>query len=482
MKTHHFWMSYPETYRAKEMQTIANWIVTGESGSVLGLVGCGRSHLLGFLSHRVDVLRRYLPDYLGQVVLIPVDLYNLPTQDLSSLYRFILHEFYWGREQFSEEIQQVIIQLYMENRTYLDPFLPQMALYELLLLIQSKQVRVVLILNRFNQFCETATPPMMNTLRALRDSFRETLIFIVGMRNDISYLTDPESLGDLYDLLVGHICWVGALADQDAMFMLQRHLRTSNHQPTPEQVGEMMKLSGNFPSLLRAILYWWTINFDHLPAINEWSDLLFQENSIRHRLERIWESLTQAEQLVLNEIYTSQLFSSQEKQLELQKMPGHVAARPADSTEQKAHFKTLAHQLEAKGICQQVANRWEIPGQLVVRFAQQMVGNVRGGMWLDEKTRNVYQGQAAIEELTHLEYAILRFLIKHPRIKHSRDQVIDHAWPDEDQREGITPNALQVHIRNIRRKIEIDPANPRYLITWHGRPGGYQFFPEGKPL
>jgi hypothetical protein len=33
----------------------------------------------------------------------------------------------------------------------------------------------------------------------------------------------------------------------------------------------------------------------------------------------------------------------------------------------------------------------------------------------------------------------------------------------------------------LRRKIEPDPANPRYLTTWRDWPeGGYQFFPEGK--
>jgi hypothetical protein len=35
----------PATYRSKEMQTIARWILAGESGSVVGLAGCGRSNL-----------------------------------------------------------------------------------------------------------------------------------------------------------------------------------------------------------------------------------------------------------------------------------------------------------------------------------------------------------------------------------------------------------------------------------------------------
>jgi hypothetical protein len=40
---------------------------------------------------------------------------------------------------------------------------------------------------------------------------------------------------------------------------------------------------------------------------------------------------------------------------------------------------------------------------------------------------------------------------------------------------------LQMYISSIRKKVELNPSSPRYLITWHGRPGGDQFFPEGKP-
>lgn len=78
------WESYPATYRAGEMQTIANWIQAGESGSLVGLPGAGKSNLLGFLSHRPEALRQYLPTDFPKLALIHVDLNNLPTIDLST--------------------------------------------------------------------------------------------------------------------------------------------------------------------------------------------------------------------------------------------------------------------------------------------------------------------------------------------------------------------------------------------------------------
>ena len=94
--------------------------------------------------------------------------------------------------------------------------------------------------------------------------------------------------------------------------------------------------------------------------------------------------------------------------------------------------------------------------------------------------RSVIQDDEEIE-LAPMEFNALRFFLKHPHAKHTVDKVIDNTWPEEDFREGITNNALHVQIRNIRRKIEPDPSTPKYLVTWHGRPGGYIFYPEGKP-
>ena len=68
------WAAYPPTYRAREMKILSNWIVSGESGSVVGLNGCGRANLLSFLCYRPEVLQTYLAPQIKRVALIPIDL------------------------------------------------------------------------------------------------------------------------------------------------------------------------------------------------------------------------------------------------------------------------------------------------------------------------------------------------------------------------------------------------------------------------
>ena len=69
-----------------------------------------------------------------------------------------------------------------------------------------------------------------------------------------------------------------------------------------------------------------------------------------------------------------------------------------------------------------------------------------------------------------------------PRLRHTKTDLIVNTWPDELREKGVSDNALYQVIVVLRRKIEPNPATPRYLVTWRGKPeGGYQFFPEGKP-
>ncbi|MDH3675813.1 MAG: helix-turn-helix domain-containing protein [Anaerolineae bacterium] len=476
------WQRYSSTYRAKEMKTLAGWIAAGENGSVVGLIGCGRTNLLGFLSYRPEALQNYMPEQAGPVAIIPVDIYNLPANDLSSLYRTILHAFYWVRDRFASTLRETITHIYLENRAEQDPFLPQRALYDLLLEFQNQQTSVVLVLNRFDRFCQTATPQMLNTLRGLRDSFKDTLSYIVGMLQEVIYLPDPAALGDMYELLDSHVCWVGAMTESDARQMLDGIIQAASGSPTKADINAMLALSGHFPILLKAIGQWWLSSSSGMAVSGDWLEQLLEEHNIQYRLERMWNGLTQEEQLVLSEIQDLQVQVEQWRSAQsntTESLPESVR-RSFQGLMAKQSY-ALAR-LKAKGLCYQSEAGWFIAGELLAAYVARVEGHVRGKIWLDEKTKNVYQGHEIIQNLTPLEYEILRFLIKNPRIKHTRDDVIDNAWSDDEQREGITPNALQVHIASMRKKIESNPAKPRYLITWHGRPGGYQFFPEGKPL
>ena len=69
--------------------------------------------------------------------------------------------------------------------------------------------------------------------------------------------------------------------------------------------------------------------------------------------------------------------------------------------------------------------------------------------------------------LTPLEYSILKLLMESPGKVFSSDEIYQAVWNGTPYGANAT---VAVHIRHLREKLEIDPANPRYLkVLWgHG--------------
>ncbi|MEA5027147.1 MAG: response regulator transcription factor [Erysipelotrichaceae bacterium] len=94
---------------------------------------------------------------------------------------------------------------------------------------------------------------------------------------------------------------------------------------------------------------------------------------------------------------------------------------------------------------------------------------VIGAIELDDETKSVNVDGEPVS-LTPLEYNILRLLMKSPGRVYSGTQIYEQIWNDPAFGSNAT---VAVHIRHLREKIEIDPANPRYLKVVWGL--GYKF-------
>ena len=73
-------------------------------------------------------------------------------------------------------------------------------------------------------------------------------------------------------------------------------------------------------------------------------------------------------------------------------------------------------------------------------------------------------------ELTPLEFKLLGVFVRNRGRVLSRDQLIQDAWGGQT---FVTDRAVDGHIVGLRRKIEDDPAEPRYLVSVRGL--GYRF-------
>ena len=86
-----------------------------------------------------------------------------------------------------------------------------------------------------------------------------------------------------------------------------------------------------------------------------------------------------------------------------------------------------------------------------------------GGIELDDREKTVtLDGEPA--SLTPKEYEILKLLMANPGKVYSPKELYQQVWKDAPYG---SENTVAVHIRHLREKIEINPAEPRYLkVVW----------------
>ena len=119
-------------------------------------------------------------------------------------------------------------------------------------------------------------------------------------------------------------------------------------------------------------------------------------------------------------------------------------------------------------------------GELLARVRAQLrrsAGDVTAvlrfeDLTIDLERRQVVQGEREVK-LTPTELALLELLALHAGKPVTLDQMIARVWKGAP---GTTNDTVRVHVGSLRRKLEPDPARPRYIVSepWVG----YRFVAE----
>ncbi|MCM3110831.1 response regulator transcription factor [Lederbergia lenta] len=121
------------------------------------------------------------------------------------------------------------------------------------------------------------------------------------------------------------------------------------------------------------------------------------------------------------------------------------------------------HELEARIQAILRRNQW-------LDTEKMMTSIIRyGDLQIDTDRCELYVKGKQIQ-LFHKEFQLLLLMARHPNQVWTVEQLYDHIWGFNS--EG-TAQTVKVHISNLRRKLEKDPANPQYIKTVRGF--GYKF-------
>jgi len=75
--------------------------------------------------------------------------------------------------------------------------------------------------------------------------------------------------------------------------------------------------------------------------------------------------------------------------------------------------------------------------------------------------------------LSSKEYQLLCYLLERPGVVVSRDELLEQVW---GYRAATNTRTVDVHLAQLRSKLEEDPKQPKHLLTVHG--SGYKFVKE----
>ncbi len=241
------WESYPATYREREVRAILRAARTGDSVSVIGLSGAGKSNLLGFLANRIDQ---------PEIHLTPIDCNRLQAPSPDAFYR--LTRAALGERSPAQDESEALFAL-LESRCASSP------------------ANVCLLLDRFDILLEPPQEILYNNLRALRDAFKYRLSFVFSTRRPLP----PNS--ELAELVAGHVIWLGPLTEVDARWSARQYGARVGVEWREEQLQALLALSGGYPSLLRAAC----------EAVADGASLvlqtLLQNAAVAARLKEFWD-------------------------------------------------------------------------------------------------------------------------------------------------------------------------------------------------
>ncbi|MDX1286347.1 MAG: response regulator transcription factor [Draconibacterium sp.] len=101
-------------------------------------------------------------------------------------------------------------------------------------------------------------------------------------------------------------------------------------------------------------------------------------------------------------------------------------------------------------------------------------GNIfrSSGLEMDIRKHKCSKNGKAINLTAH-EFGLLKYLITNKGNVISREELLDEVWGKDIY---VTPHTIDTHMANIRKKIEDDPSQPRFIISI--RSVGYKFTDE----
>lgn len=211
------WSDYPADYRATEVEAILAATRAGDSVSVVGLSGAGKSNVLGFVANRMSS---------DEHPMILVDCNRLRKHTPEALFRLIRRTL-GNREKVEDEWEALdeTIELRLD---------------------EAASGRLTILLDRIDELAAQPGYIALNNLRALRDLYKYQLTYVTGTRRPL------PTQSEFSELILANTIWLGPMSQSDSRWNVFRYAARHGVKWDDKVADALIRVSQGYPSFLRA--------------------------------------------------------------------------------------------------------------------------------------------------------------------------------------------------------------------------------------
>ena len=430
----HFEALYPPDSRFKEVEQILRVVKAGNSVQLIGLPGVGRSNLLGLLSFNRNVREKHLGENQKWFHFMPCNFSEIRKKPLVEATKFIFLSLVDSlRERKMSQEYEVLDKIFKESVVSNDELVLFQGLKRSIdFLCIEKELTVVFLFDRFEEYISMLETEFFANLRILRNRAKYRFSVIFSLNRPLEDLIEPMLFADFYEFLAGNIVYLPLLDKPGLDFRISYLEKISGKKIGKKLIEQVLKLTAGHGKLTRLCLEAILSNQEAGIKNKDLKDSLIGHKSITGSLYEIWASLLPEEQREIRD----------------------------------SRFAIHDSYLEHVGLVQNA----KITIPLFEEFVSAMKQLSNETIQYDAVANDIKKGDITLSDiLTSSEFRLLKFLLENPDRLLQRDEIIKAVWKDTKSQEGVTDQALDQLIFRLRKKIEDDPNNPKYLQTVKGR-------------
>ena len=441
--------------RAGELGYIFSCVADAKCCAIVGLSNMGKSVLLR--SVRAAALGGFEQIRADDYAFIYIDFNLMVEMTEQAFYELILRSTRAALSGSNARVRERTEEAYCKIVDSSNPFLIPLGFNEgVMALCEELGIRVILLFDEFDGPFAKLAPRVFLNLRALKDRYDQQLCYVVATGKHLGNMRLGNEIGEFCEMFAHQTLYLGPLNKVDTRQLVQELMAQHSLNPTEEDYGFVWEQTGGHPGLVEAVCHVLGAagGGDGGVGYSLIRDKLDSDLNVRSECVKLWNGLEEEQRGIV------MAFVSGEK-------IGRARLVPL----LRSGILREGNQIEGNQIG---GNQIEVFGARFSGFVhrQRLVRSpYPPGVRVDVDSGEVWVDGRRTPPLTNLEFRLLLLLYGRMSKICDKYQIVEAVW-GAGYIDQVDDARIEKLVSRLRKKIEPDPNDVRYMQTVRGR--GYR--------